>query len=302
MKLYELLNVPQEQKNKIKYFEENIVSEKNDFLSEWFKGFNLYEKFEDPIIENIIQPYKIYHDSKKYMCILHFVINTKGPTLTLESPTKPIDYKLKEESRYSHLFFNNKQEIKDLILQLKLTLSHNYIIDINVNTDQLNENIKSEKNEFLYVDNPGGEWLEYQRERAAKSRFGGGTLTANIGISKKVDIKVKYISGLNGVNGEEAFRSGGIKYWDLKKSIEENGWQPDPIMIWVDYLGIAKVAEGNHRIFMANKLGVEWIPGDIRYFAGGEEQPGKFYPPALFRLNVIRPRAPVPQPVIQFEQ
>ena len=156
-------------------------------------------------------------------------------------------------------------------------------------------NTINENNKFLYVDNPGGAWLDQQREKASNSRFGSGALTANIGITTKVDIEVEYIAGLDGVNGEEAYRSNSSKYWDLKKSIEEKGWKPDPIMIWVDYLGTAKVAEGNHRIFIANQMGIKWIPGDIRYFAGGEKLPGKFYPPTLQKLGVIRPHQPVTQ-------
>lgn len=301
MKLYELLNnVSNKTRNQLKYFEENSVSQTNEFLLEYFRLHNLYEKFEDPAIENIIAPYKIYDDNKKYMCILYFDITTNGSRLTLTAPEKPQKFKISEETKYSALYFNNKDEIKNLILQLKLVLSNNYIININFNLDNLLENIFKENTNLLYTDNPGGEWLQNQKERAAKSRFGTGALTANIGITKKVDIKVKYIAGLNGVNGEEAFRSGGPKYWNLKKNIEERGWHPDPVMIWVDYIGIAKVAEGNHRIFMANKLGVEWIPGDIRYFAGGEEYPGKFYPATLFKLGAVRQRSPVPQPVIQF--
>lgn len=293
MKLYELLiNISKKERNQIKCFEEEIIVDKNNFLSEWFTGFNLYEKFEDNAIENIISPYKIYDKNKKYMCFLHFIITSNSPTLSLEAPKNPKEFNVKEGSHYATLYFNNKKEIDNLILQIKLRLSNNYKININFDISQIAENIIYENNELLYVDNPGGEWLKNQRDRASKSRFGSGALTANIGISKPVDLKVSYIANLDGVNGEEEFRSGGIKYRDLKKSIEKQGWKPDPVMIWVDYLGIAKIAEGNHRIFIANQMGIEWIPGDIRYFAGGEEMPGKFNPATLQKLRVIRKRQP----------
>lgn len=154
-----------------------------------------------------------------------------------------------------------------------------------------------QENKLLYTDNPGGGWLENQRARANKSTgFASGAMTGSIGLMRgKVEIKTDYIKNLRGVNGEHNFRYSSEKFHDLMKIVKEEGWKPDAIMIWVDYQGIAKIAEGNHRMAVADTLGIEWIPADIRYYAGGEEMPGPFNPDTLIKKGIVGPITQSPQ-------
>lgn len=151
-------------------------------------------------------------------------------------------------------------------------------------TEILTENVKVQK------DNPGGEWLDAQREKAKTGRFGSGANTANIGMQQDVLIKVDYIKNLRGVNREETIRYKSDKFKELLDKVKEEGWNPKyPIMIWVDYQGIAKIAEGNHRVAVADTIGAEWIPVEIRYYAGGEQVEGPFKPETLKAKNVTKP-------------
>ena len=49
------------------------------------------------------------------------------------------------------------------------------------------------------------------------------------------------------------------RYQDLKKDIEENGFQ-DPIIVTFGKNGVVKISEGNHRHEIALELGIEKIP------------------------------------------
>ena len=142
-------------------------------------------------------------------------------------------------------------------------------------------------------DNPGGEWLERQRARAKElGRFGVGALTGTFGMSKPLEIRVDYIKDLKGVRGEEEFRHNSPKMDQLKAEVAKHGWKPEhPPMLWVKWDGEAKIAEGNHRITLAAGMGIEWIPIDIRYFAGGEDIAGPLNPALLVDKGLVRPRS-----------
>lgn len=285
MRFYELLNIDSKEKEQLKRLEENITKNKNEFINEYFIHNNLYEKFEDQNLENFISPYKKYNNSK-YSLSIYFYITKKGSHLDINK-NKEIDKNPFEGKQVCSLFFKDKKEIKNFLTQLKLKFSSSYILTINFDYDLL------ESSNLLRTDNPGGRWLQSQKDRAAKSlRFAEGSQTANFGISgPKIEIRVDYIKNLPGVNGEHKFRHGGSKYDDIMSSVKEEGWNPKyAIMIWVDYQGIAKIAEGNHRTAVAADLGIEWIPAEIHYYAGGEEVPGRFNPDTLESKGIIRIR------------
>jgi hypothetical protein len=58
---------------------------------------------------------------------------------------------------------------------------------------------------------------------------------------------------------------------------EIDGKQYAPF-ITVDYEGEAWISEGNHRIKAAAALGWKYLPVEVRYFTGGEEQSGALEP------------------------
>lgn len=285
MRFYELLNINSKEKDQLKHLEENIIKNKNEFINEYFIHNNLYEKFEDQNLEKFIEPYKNFNNSK-YSLSIYFYVTKEGPYLEItknkEMVQKPFEGKL-----VCSLFFKDKKEIKDFLTQLKLKFSSLYKIKIYFDHSLL------ESSNLLRTDNPGGKWLQSQKDRAAKStRFAEGSQTANFGISgPKIEIRVDYIKNLRGVNGEHKFRHSSTKYDDIMARVNEEGWNPKyAIMIWVDYQGIAKIAEGNHRTAVAADLGIEWIPAEINYYAGGEEVPGPFNPDTLESKGIIRVR------------
>ena len=146
------------------------------------------------------------------------------------------------------------------------------------------------ENKLLYTDNPGGKWLEKEIEKAKKfGTFAVGALTGHIGLRSKVEIKTDYIYKLRGANKEELRRDSDDQFDWLMNKVDLEGWHPDAVMVWVDYQGIAKIAEGNHRVAVAKARGIEWIPVDIRYFAGSENKSGPMNPKVLISKNLIRP-------------
>lgn len=133
----------------------------------------------------------------------------------------------------------------------------------------------------LKIDNPWGEWLEHERARAAKSRLKtAGAVTAywrgEIAISDVIDIP--------GYSGEEK-RIDWIKVGRLADSIRKHGYREDaPVTFHVVYDGRAYVYDGNHRLRAAKEAGIESVPAEISYFAGGEEVEGKLFP-SKFTVN-----------------
>jgi hypothetical protein len=144
-------------------------------------------------------------------------------------------------------------------------------------------------------DNPGGDWLEEQRafaaEKMAKSPYGtgGGAMTANF--EGPLWVPLDFVDGLPGARGEQArfIRPGDVAeqvraddertVQELVKSIKAKGFDPsEPIMIWVEYNGLAFVAEGNHRLRAAIEAKLDSVPVEIRYFAGGEQEYGMVHP------------------------
>lgn len=145
-------------------------------------------------------------------------------------------------------------------------------------------------------DNPGGRWLAEQRARAmAAKRPGSGSTTATLGLMRPVTIAVGKLRDLPGARGEEAHRRNDAKMDALREVVAREGWNPDAVMVWVDHDGTARIAEGNHRVALADELGIERIPVDIRYFAGGEEANGRLNPERLATEGAISPPAEQPQ-------
>lgn len=147
----------------------------------------------------------------------------------------------------------------------------------------------------LKVDVPSESWLlehiEYAKEQKP-NRFGVpymGKMTASYR-GKHVWVPVSVLAGLRGQRNEQ--RS--VRTEDLaaikkimqetsKLPLESNGQEYVPY-IEVAYDGSAWVSEGNHRIMAASQLGWDSLPVDVRYFDGGERQPGPLHPGALAGL------------------
>ena len=157
----------------------------------------------------------------------------------------------------------------------------------------------------LRTDNPGGEWLEEQKNLSAKAgnhpsgapkRF--GAVTGNF--RENLTLPLSVLSVLKGVSGEQA----NVRQNDLDwlKNHMQSGKLP-PIsddneteyapFVTVDQNGRPWVNEGNHRIMAAHELGWRHMPVSVRYFSGGERVDGPFHPDrllALHRHHVDKPR------------
>ena len=142
----------------------------------------------------------------------------------------------------------------------------------------------------------GGDGIDEKREYAAEkmkqnpiSGIGKGTQTASIGgASGKAEMRTSFLKDLPGARGEEAYRTSSPQAKKLKEKVKVGGWKPDPIMVWVNYDGKVYIAEGNHRVALAVERGEEFLPVDIRYFAGSEEVEGLFNPKTLEKNKALR--------------
>ena len=135
----------------------------------------------------------------------------------------------------------------------------------------------------LYIDNPGGDWLQRKLEEAqedyqtaplgsSRRNLGGSNVTGYFKTS--LDLSPDLLKGLPGALGEEDFRRSGVKLERLEKSIREQGYKPSPILIQVREDGQPFIIEGNHRVAEALKSGRASIPVELKYLRGGEDAEG----------------------------
>mgnify|MGYP003636192452 FL=1 len=157
----------------------------------------------------------------------------------------------------------------------------------------------------LYIDNPGGDWLQRKLEEAqedyqtaplgsSRRNLGGSNVTGYF--KTDLDLSPDLLKDLPGALGEEAFRGGGEKLELLEKSILEQGYEPSPILVNVREDGQPFIVEGNHRVAEALKSGRTSIPVELRYLRGGEDAEG---PLSMSRLrefygNRLRGQEPPP--------
>lgn len=129
-------------------------------------------------------------------------------------------------------------------------------------------------------DNPEGEWLKYQQERAA-GRICSGAITAYF--QKDLLISAKWLHNIPGARNENR-RPGEGQFDRLLKRVEEHGFSLSPDeagLMGVDYQGNAWIIEGNTRAAVAVHLGIQMIPFECKYYAGGEIIRGHFDPESV---------------------
>jgi len=144
----------------------------------------------------------------------------------------------------------------------------------------------------LSVDNPHGSWLEGKKEyssEAGMNKFGTpnriGTVTGRYDVEQNIPLSV--LRGIKGMRGEQDnVRADSIDW--LTKNMQETGKLPladngkeYAPFITVDQRGIPYVHEGNHRIMVADQLGWDSLPVEIKYFNGGEEMAGILSPQSI---------------------
>ena len=92
-----------------------------------------------------------------------------------------------------------------------------------------------------------------------------------------VRIPLNMLEGVPGASDERPI-PGTPKYDELMRSVKREGWKPDPILVGVNHKGRPYILEGNNRAAVARALGQTHIPGDIRWWNGGEEVEGPWHP------------------------
>lgn len=164
----------------------------------------------------------------------------------------------------------------------------------------------------IKIDNPGGEWLA-NKQRAAeedivkyegKSSIGKGLNGSVTGYYKEpIILPISELSKIPGAKNEEQFRDTLEKTPELKRSMEENGYdQSNPILIGVNHKGQPFIIEGNHRVAAAQQAGIDRIPVEVKYFNGGEAAAGNFTPEIVSNLSGDQKKpSPLPSREIALE-
>ena len=154
----------------------------------------------------------------------------------------------------------------------------------------------------LYIDNPGGDWLQRKLETAqedyrtaplgsSRRNYGSSDVTGYF--KTALDLSPDLLKDLPGALGEEAWREDSVKLENLEKRIREQGYEPSPILINVREDGQPFIVEGNHRVVEALKSGRTSIPVDLRYLRGAEDVKG---PLSMDRLREVYEPPPKDQP------
>ena len=134
------------------------------------------------------------------------------------------------------------------------------------------------------IDNPGGSWLETQR-RLSQDRIdrGYGPISGAVTgyVTRNMELDPRKLEVIPGAQGERRV-PGEVQYDELRPLIEAEGFRQDrPILVGINHLGDPYIVEGNTRAAVARDLGIDRIPADVRYFAGGESVEGAMMPELL---------------------
>lgn len=130
----------------------------------------------------------------------------------------------------------------------------------------------------VHRDNPGGHWLSSEREYAKSQYEKTGRISAGA-VTAILDgrLPTSMLAKLPGVNKEHTNKNilNDYKSAPIRDSIKNEGVK-EPVMLYVGFNGKAYIAEGNHRVHLADEFKLKDVPVDIRYFAGGELEDGAF--------------------------
>ncbi len=133
---------------------------------------------------------------------------------------------------------------------------------------------------IVRTDNPGGEWLASQRRRAEESRRPvSGAITGYL--KRPIELDPQKLAVIPGASGERRV-PGDPQYDALRPLVEAEGLYKDsPILVGINHRGEPYIVEGNTRAAVARDLGIDRIPAEVRYFAGGEGVEGPMMPELL---------------------
>ncbi len=112
--------------------------------------------------------------------------------------------------------------------------------------------------------------------------FAKGLFGAPTAYTKTIELPVDALATLRGAN-EEQPRPGNPKYDALDASMREHGWieSGNYIMVYVNHLGEAWIAEGNNRVAVCARKGYGNLPTQVRWYNGGEATEGRWSPESV---------------------
>lgn len=140
---------------------------------------------------------------------------------------------------------------------------------------------------------------EYKGEGGSIEKLLTGPITGTMGgdFKKSLFLDTTFLSKIKGAN-DEVRRSGDIKYEDLKKTIEEKGFDPEQkvygydfkpegianaISIGVNHKGQAFLLEGNTRVALAKEMNIPSVRAEVKYFNGAEEIDSPYSPKNILK-------------------
>lgn len=141
--------------------------------------------------------------------------------------------------------------------------------------------------DILIMDNPGGGWLDRQREDAKAAEARGNRMAGAVtAVAWDIELPVDFVAKVPGLNSEQR-QPGEPQYDALSEKVAKEGFKKDsPILIGINYKGEAFIIEGNTRVAVAKANGIRYIPAEVKYFAGGEAEGGQLSPVVLRQLAV----------------
>lgn len=144
------------------------------------------------------------------------------------------------------------------------------------------EAIKTNQQDVLETDNPGGSWLAGHRERADQQYLEGQKISGPVtAYTRTVEFPTEEAAKIPGSRGEKR-QPGEAQYDALLEKVKKEGFKKDsPILIGINHKGEPYIIEGNTRVAVAKELGIDTIPAEVRYYAGGEMQSGSLTPEML---------------------
>jgi hypothetical protein len=143
----------------------------------------------------------------------------------------------------------------------------------------------------IMINNPGGDWLarkqaaakrEMAENQDGRGRFGKGLFGGETASTPVIHLPVSAMAGLKGMNEEDP-RPGNGKWDALDASIRQNGWveSESHVMVVVNQFGQAWLAEGNNRVAVAPRHGIDTLPATVQWYCGGERTPGPWSPASV---------------------
>lgn len=150
--------------------------------------------------------------------------------------------------------------------------------------------VDGKKKRDFVRDNPGGEWLEGKKARAAQypdRKFVVGATTGVIGGRSSMFLPTHVLKGIAGLNDE--VRTAGVsKYDSLLSDAQESGFDPDQknnkVVVAVNHYGQPYLLEGNTRVAVAHSMGIPKVKAEVRYWNGAENVDGPMHPEKVFGM------------------